>query len=168
MEIGGAAEKELENWLLKAERVAIIGIGNPILMDDSIGVKIIQDLRNKVPENILLIECEATPENHLQEIMDFEPTHILIIDAAMLNIKPGEIALLESGELDINHAFSTHFLPIKIFCEYIAETLHAEIRLLLIQPKQIGFGEELSPEVSSSKERVIKIITSALQAKKYN
>lgn len=154
------AKNELKKWLLKAEKIAIIGIGNPILMDDSVGIKVVQDLRGKVPDKVLLIECETTPENHLQEIMIFKPTHILIVDASMLNLKPGGMVLLEPRDLKINHALSTHFLPIKLFCEYIANISGAEVKLLLIQPKQIDLGEELSPEVLSSKEGVVKILLS--------
>ncbi|MEM2437709.1 MAG: hydrogenase maturation protease, partial [Candidatus Bathyarchaeia archaeon] len=81
--------EKLKEWLSEAKRVVIIGLGNPILTDDSVGIKVIQDLQGRVPENVLLIECETTPENYLQEIIDFKPTHILIIDAAMLNLNPG-------------------------------------------------------------------------------
>lgn len=158
-------ERELKRWLLGAERVVIIGVGNPILMDDSVGIKVVQDLKGRVPEKVLLVECETTPENYLQEIADFKPSHVLLIDAAMLNLKPGEIALLKPEDLDASHVFSTHFLPIKLFCEYIAKIFHADTKLLLIQPKQIDFGEELSSELLSSKERVVKILLSALLAK---
>ncbi|MEM2169537.1 MAG: hydrogenase 3 maturation endopeptidase HyCI [Candidatus Bathyarchaeia archaeon] len=158
--------EKLREWLLEAERIAIIGIGNPILMDDSVGIKVTQDLKGKVSSKVLLIECEITPENYLQEITDFKPTHILIIDAAMLSLKPGEIAIFKLEDLDMNNIFSTHFLPIRLFCEYITRALDTEVKLLLIQPKQIDFGEDLSPEVSLSKEKVVKLILSALLTKK--
>lgn len=162
MEIKSSVKDELKRWLLGAERIAIIGIGNPILMDDSVGIKVVQGLRGKVPSNVLLIECETVPEDHLQEIVDFKPTHVLIIDAAMLGFEPGEVAFLGPEDLGINHMILTHFLPIKLFCECIMKVSRAEIRFLLVQPKQICFGEDLSPEVLLSKEKIIKLLLSIL------
>ena len=42
-------QEELKKWLSKAERVVVAGIGNPMRMDDFVGVKIVQDLRKKAP-----------------------------------------------------------------------------------------------------------------------
>ena len=77
-------KKELKKWLSDAVRVVIAGIGNQIRMDDFVGVKIAQDLRGKISDNILLIECETVPESFVQQIIDFNPTHVLLIDAAIL------------------------------------------------------------------------------------
>ncbi|MEM2321518.1 MAG: hydrogenase 3 maturation endopeptidase HyCI [Candidatus Bathyarchaeia archaeon] len=165
MKTKSVARKELKEWLLGAERIVIVGVGNPIFMDDSVGIKLVQDLRGRVPDNVLLIECETTPENYLQEIMDFKPTHVLIVDAALLDLKPGEIALSEPEDLKANNIFSTHFLPVRLFCEYITKASGAKIKLLLIQPKEIDLGEELSPEVFSSKEKIVKLLLSTLSMK---
>ncbi|RJS68268.1 hydrogenase maturation protease [Candidatus Bathyarchaeota archaeon] len=86
---------ELERWLSDAEKVVVAGIGNPIRMDDFVGVKIIQDLHGKVSEKVYLLECETVPESFIQQIIDFNPTHVLLIDAAILGLKPGEAKLVK-------------------------------------------------------------------------
>src|SRR4030067_3786241 len=83
-------ENELKKWFKDAKKVVIAGIGNPIRTDDFVGVKIVQDLQGKVPKNVYLIECETVPESFMQEIVDLKPSHVLLIDAAMLGLKPGE------------------------------------------------------------------------------
>lgn len=155
-------KKELEEWLLDAERVVVAGIGNPIRMDDFVGVKIVQDLRGKVSEKVYLIECETVPESYTQQIVDFNPTHVLLIDAAVLGMKPGEAKLLKPNELKITPAFSTHMLPIRVFCEYLVKATKAKILLLLIQPKQADFGEGLTPEVTASEREILEFLLSAL------
>jgi len=55
-------------------------------------------------------------------------------------------------------AFSTHILPLRVFCDYLAETTGAKIALLLIQPKNTDFGEGLSPEVEASAEEISKTL----------
>jgi len=150
--------KELEKWFSDAERTVIAGIGNPIRMDDYIGVKIVQDLQGRVSEKVLLIECETVPESFLQQITDFNPTHVLLIDAAVQGLKPGEARLVNPEKLASYPAFTTHMLPLRIFCDYLAKTTEAKIALLLIEPKRTDFGEELSSELKMSAKNVVRIL----------
>jgi len=151
-------QKELEKWLLNAERVVVAGIGNPMRMDDFVGVKIVQDLRGKVSEKVYLIECETVPESFIQQIMNFNPTHVLLLDAAILGLKPGDSKLVKPEQLTNFPAFSTHMLPLRIFCEYLAKTTKAKIALLLIEPKKVDFGEGLTPEVKATAQSVVNAL----------
>lgn len=126
----------LEKWLAGAEKVVVAGIGNPIRRDDFVGVKIVQELQGKVSERVFLIECETVPESFIQQIVDFSPTHLLLIDAAILRLKPGESRLVMPEQLTGLPAFSTHMLPLRIFCEYLTKTTGTKIALLLIQPRK--------------------------------
>jgi Ni,Fe-hydrogenase maturation factor len=63
-------------------------------MDDFVGTKIVQDLQGKVSEKVYLIECETVPENFIQKILDFDPTHILLVDAAVLGLELGDSRLI--------------------------------------------------------------------------
>jgi hydrogenase 3 maturation protease len=155
-------KKELKRWLSGAVRVVIAGIGNPIRMDDSVGVKIVQDLRGKVSDNVLLIECETVPESFIQRIIDFNPTRVLLIDAAILGSKPGESRLTNPEQLTGYPAFSTHMLPLRIFCEYLAKTTRASIALLLIEPKQADFGEGLTSEIDASAQNIVNALLEVL------
>jgi hydrogenase 3 maturation protease len=151
-------QKELKKWFLRAERVVFAGIGNPIRMDDFVAVKIVRDLRGKVSEKAYLIECETVPESFIQQIIDFDPTHVLLIDAAVLGLKPGESRLANPEQLTDFPAFSTHILPLRVFCEYLAKTTNAKIGLLLIEPKKTDFGEELTPEIEASARNIVKVL----------
>ena len=82
--------EDFKNWFADAKKIVVAGIGNPIRSDDYVGLKIVQNLRGKVPETVCLLECETVPENYLSEIEQFKPTHVLLIDAAFLGLKPGE------------------------------------------------------------------------------
>ncbi|MEM3464083.1 MAG: hydrogenase 3 maturation endopeptidase HyCI [Candidatus Bathyarchaeia archaeon] len=158
----GNLSKELEKWFCGAERVVVAGIGNPMRMDDYIGVKIVKDLNGKVTDKVYLIECETVPESYMQQIIDFNPTHILIIDAAILNSKPGYSKLVFPEELPFSSAFSTHVLPLRLFCDYISKTVKAKIALLLIQPKNTDFGEGLTTEVAASAKKIVDLLVKIL------
>lgn len=144
--------KELGNWLFDARRVVVAGIGNPMRMDDFVGIRIVQNLRGKVSERVLLIECETVPESFIEQITDFDPSHILLIDAAILKLDPGDARLVEPEQLELSRTFSTHKLPLRIFCEYMTEVTKAKIALLLIEPKNVEFGEGLTSEVEACSE----------------
>jgi len=158
-------EKELKKWLKGAGRIVIAGIGNPIRMDDYVGVKIAQDLKGKVSDRVMLLECETVPESYVQQILDLDPTHLLLIDAALLGLKPGEAKLVNPEQLVGSSAFSTHMLPLRIFCEYLRKELKISIVLLLIEPKKTDFGEGLEPEISSSASKIAKILNKILSEK---
>ena len=142
-------KQALDRWFSNAERVVLIGVGNPLRRDDAIGLEIIHKLENKVSEYVCLIDSETIPENHFEPISDFKPTHILIIDAALLGVPSGEARLEEDWKLS-ETAVSTHALPIQLFYAYLAETTQARIAMLLIQPKEVDFGEGLTPELKDT------------------
>jgi hydrogenase 3 maturation protease len=155
-------QKALKEWLADSERIVVAGIGNPIRGDDFIGVKIVQDLQGKISERVYLIECETVPESFLQPIVEFNPTHVLLIDAAILGQKPGETRLIEPDRIADFPSISTHILPLRIFCEYLTATTKAKIALLLIEPKNTGFGEGLTPVIQAAAEKIANILLKLL------
>jgi hydrogenase 3 maturation protease len=146
----------LEKWFTHAERVVVAGIGNPIRRDDFVGVKIVQDLQGKVPKNVCLIECETVPESFMQDIVDFKPSHVLLVDAAILGLKPGETRLVLPEQIMDFPAITTHVLPLRIFCEYVTKMAEAKIALLLIEPEDTEFGEGLTAPVEAAAEKIAK------------
>jgi hydrogenase 3 maturation protease len=140
-------ELRLKEWLSNAKRVVIAGIGNPFRRDDFVGVKIIRRLQKKVSQSVYLIEAETIPESYMQQIESFKPTHILLIDAGMINKPPGTIQLADPKQLIRKTSISTHTLPLRIFCDYLAQTTAAKIGILVIQPLDTRFGETLTPQI---------------------
>jgi hydrogenase 3 maturation protease len=155
-------EKDLKNWFANTKKVVIAGIGNPIRQDDDVGVKIVQNLQRKVPENVCLLECETVPESYILDIEQFKPTHVLLIDAAFLGLKPGKAGLVDTEKIVDFPAITTHLLPLKIFCEYVKQATGAKIALLLIEPASVEFGEGLSVEVEATAKQLTKLLLDLL------
>ncbi len=151
-------EKELQKWLDTTNRIVIAGIGNPIRSDDSVGMTIIQKLQGKTSPKISLLECETMPESFIDEIAAFEPTHVLLIDAASMGLKPGEVRLINTEKITGFPAISTHMLPLPVFCELITKLTGAKIALILIEPKNTEIGEDLTVEVQNSAEQVARLL----------
>ena len=160
--MSNVVEKDLKNWFADAKKIVLAGIGNPIRSDDYVGLKIVENLKGKVPDTVSLLECETVPENYLSEIEKFKPSHVMLIDAAFLELKPGEASLVDAERMMDYSAISTHALPLKIFCEHLKKETDAKIGLLLIEPKNMEFGEGLSAEVEAEAERLTKLLLELL------
>ncbi|MFA5572325.1 MAG: hydrogenase maturation protease [Crenarchaeota archaeon] len=155
-------EKDLKDWLADKKRVVVVGVGNPIRQDDNVGLKVLAGLQGKLPSNVGLFECEMVPEGYLLDIEEFKPSHVLLIDAAVLGRKPGDADLVKVTEVAVFSAVSSHRLPLRLFCEYIEKSTGAKIRLLLIEPKTMEFGEELSPELQVAAENLTQTLLKLL------
>jgi hydrogenase 3 maturation protease len=158
--------QKLEEWLATARRVVIAGIGNPLRMDDAVGLEIIRTLQGKTSQNVYLLECETVPESFLSQIIDFSPTHVLLLDAALLGLKPGTMRFIRQENLTFSSAISTHTLPLRIFCEYLTETIMTKIGLLLIEPNNTDFGEGLTPQVAVAAQEASKTLAALFSANK--
>jgi hydrogenase 3 maturation protease len=154
-----AIKKKLKNWFTDSKKVVIAGIGNPIRCDDYVGLKIVEQLKGKLPKNILLLEAETVPESYLSDIQDFEPSHVLLIDAANLGLNSGQTRLVDAEVIANYSTITTHLLPLRIFCEYIKQATGAKIALLLIEPENMEFGEGLTPKVAATAQRITKVLT---------
>ena len=162
----GSIVKQLEEWLSDAKKVVIAGIGNEIRKDDFVGVKIVRELAKKLKsKNAFLIECETVPESYVGQIAKFNPSHVLLIDAGMLGLEPGQARLVDVKQLAMYPAISTHALPLRIFCELVEEMTKAKIALLAIQPKDVDFGEGLSPELEKTANQITRILLGILAGK---
>lgn len=157
-----SSEEKMRNWLLNAKRVVVAGVGNSLRKDDFVGVEIVRNLWNKVSQNVYLIQCETVPESFIQPIIDFKPSHILVIDAGLLDSPPGSFKLVEPKEIVAIPPVSTHALPLQIFCEYLTKTTNAKIALLVIQPKETDFGEGLTEELRETAKYLTKLLSRAL------
>jgi hydrogenase 3 maturation protease len=156
-------EQKLKDWFAGSKRVVIAGIGNPIRSDDYVGLKIVEALQGKVANNVCLLECETVPESYLLDIEKFDPSHVLLIDAAFLGRKAGEASLVELTDVPAFSAVSSHVLPLRLFCEHIKKVTDSKVGLLLIEPKSLEFGEGLSIEVQSTLVKLTKILIGLLR-----
>ena len=155
-------QSKLKEWFSGAQRVVLAGIGNPFRKDDYVGVEIVKKLEDKTSKNVILIQAETVPESYLHQITELKPTHMLIIDAGLINVQPGTAKLVDPQQLMRKTAISTHTLPLGIFCDYIAKTSGTKVSLLVIQPHDTGFGEGLTPMLQKTATQLADLLLSLL------
>jgi len=153
---------QITAWLKNYRRLAVLGIGNPLRGDDAIGMEILKALKRKIPENVRLFECEMVPENLLNEIEIFNPSHVLMIDAAYFETEAGEARLIPPEKIP-GTTLSTHAMPLSLLAEILRENLKAKVVLLGVQPEKTEFGENLTPRLQEASREIAGIIRKALE-----
>lgn len=148
---------QLKNWLKDCARLVILGVGNPLRGDDSLGLEILKRLEGKLPREVKVINGGLAPENFISKIKNFKPTHVLIIDAAHFGGENGE-AILIPPEETTGITISTHTIPLNILAWLIQKDTDIKMLLLGIEPKDLGFGEGLSPKVKEAVEQCAQIL----------
>ncbi len=163
----------LKASLREARRVAVVGIGSELRGDDCAGLLVIHELRlaskrnpssaarDKTSPQIRLFEGGTAPENLTGAILRWQPSHILLIDAAGLGLNPGTAQLIEPDQI-AGLSFSTHALPLKMLTDYLVQSHPCQIILIGIQPECTDFGSVVSGEVKQAARRVAQEILDAV------
>jgi hydrogenase 3 maturation protease len=127
-------------------RIAVVGVGHELRGDDAAGMVLAQMLKSKVSEkqDTLVIPAGSAPENCTGLLRRFAPDLVLLIDAAHMDLEPGEIQWLE-WQATTGLSASTHSLPLHMFSSYLCSELNCEVALLGIQPVALSVGADLSP-----------------------
>ncbi|MGP3667424.1 MAG: hydrogenase maturation peptidase HycI [Candidatus Bathyarchaeota archaeon] len=156
-------ENQLKSWLSSVKKLVFLGVGNPLRRDDGFGPALIKAIsKYKLPDKVKLVNCETVPENFLNAIVRLKPSHVIVVDSAQMNSPPGEIKLFPPEDIG-GIVFSTHTLPLTFTIKYIQRFTRAEVRLLLVQPENLDFGEGLTLKVEEALNNVKKILIKILQ-----
>lgn len=115
----------------------VLGMGSPFKSDDNVGNIIARKLEGEV--------AYTEPENFASKDDDF-----VILDAIDFGGDVGEVRLFRSRDVVAQFA-TTHNIPVTIF-----EKLGKKFRIIGVQPKDLSFGEELTPEL---REKVPEIVS---------
>ena len=136
-------------------RIAILTVGNVLRRDDGLGQLVARKIKEKMV-SVPVFDGGEAPENYLEKILKHNPEVVLIIDTVNFNGNPGDVREFQQDEL-LHRDFSTHGMSLKLVMEYLKNSGVKEVRLIGIQPKDIGLGEGLSKEVTQSLDKVISL-----------
>lgn len=155
-------EADLAKFFEERGKTVIIGVGNLLRGDDGVGMKILEYLEDMDLPDVMLLNTETVPEAFTGKVSEYEPTHVLLVDAANFRGEPGDAKLISSAQIG-GTAVSTHSLPLTIFITYIEKTLDVKVKLLGIQPKRIEFYTEMTPELEEASKKISEILIKILE-----
>ena len=126
-------------------------IGNPKGGDDAVGPYIAKKLKEL---NIDVIDCGTTPENYTSVVKQKNPKKLIIIDAADMGLKPGEIRIVPKEKIGVM-TISTHGIPTSVLMNYL-EKYVKKVILIGIQPQNMS--GEMNTKIKEKANYLVEII----------
>jgi len=136
-------------------KFVVVGIGNKLKADDGFGPEVVRKLKKIAKNNTLLINTGDVPENFLEEIVNFKPDKILIVDAMEFQGRTGEIKFFDPNQINFK-SFSSH--KNSLFIDYLRKRLKCEIELIGVKPKTTEFGKGMSKEIKKQIDKAVEMI----------
>ena len=148
---------KLVSFLNDAKFVVIIGMGNELRADDAVGLHIVRLLKPYTNNRLQVFEGHMTPEAFIGPACAVHPTHLLIVDAAELQKKPGVWQVLSSDDVE-EGLFTTHAIPATEVAAEIQRRCGSKVAFLGIQPKSRDISLSLSRECQQAVKEIVDII----------
>lgn len=154
-------ENELRDFISGANKIAILGIGNDLRSDDGLGPYIIENLSIDDPR-VMIENVGSVPEGFARPLAKFGAERVIMVDAADMLKPPGHIELVTKDRIGgIN--ISTHSMPLSFLMMYLEQETGGKSLLIGIQPKDIQFGEGLTPEIQEVVDETITSLENILK-----
>lgn len=150
-------KEDLENFLKGYDKVIFLGVGNRLKADDGAGPAIIDQLEDMQKDSIIFIDAETVPENFTGKIRKENPSHLIIVDACLMDENPGTIKIVNQEDF-ANIGISTHSMSLSYFVKYLQTDMDMKILFIGIEPESLDYGEDLSDSVKTNLDELSTII----------
>ena len=144
--------------------IAILGVGNILLKDEGIGVKVVKELEDKFsfPSDVALIDGGTAGHHLINMISDFDV--LIVVDAVQGGEPPGTIYKFTFDQIpfEVNTHLSVHQVGVLEALNQV-KLLGKEqkVTFIGIEPQDISpWGMELTPVIA---EKIPKLITLVLK-----
>ena len=131
----------------------VLTVGNPLMGDDAAGSLLAHKMRQAPVAAWEVLDGGSAPENCLYLVREAAPEQVLVIDAADMDLAPGEIRLIGTDKLEDPFLMTTHTLPLSYLVQALREFV-PQVDLVGIQPRVVAFGYPISIEVRQAVERL--------------
>lgn len=147
--------------------VLVIGLGNPIMADDGLGLAALERLRQgwSLPESVLLVDGGTWGMNLLPLLEDAE--RVIFLDAIDAGRPVGALVLLEREELPRFFALklSPHQIDLRevLAVAELRGTLPSDLVAIGLQPGRLEMFAGLSPEVERRLDDLLTAVVDRLE-----
>ncbi len=141
-------------------KTIVVGIGNPILRDDSVGIKIVEMISKEIDVDTAILT--TTNFDVLDKILGYD--RAIIVDAIRMGNEPGTIYELTIEDIFLTYSYTnTHNLTLattlKLGYVIFPEKMPKEIKLIAVEVEDVeSFGEECTPKVKEAIPKVVEMI----------
>ena len=151
-------------------KTLVLGIGNLILSDDGVGIRVAQEVGKKLNDpQITVSETSEAGLSLLDSIIGYD--EVIIIDAIQTQKgKAGQIYHMGPGDFSsAKHLSSPHQINLITALELgkmLDLAMPQKITIFAVEAKDVtNFSEECTPEVEQAIPEVVKMVLEELQCK---
>ena len=150
-----------------SKSVLVLGIGNLVMCDDGVGVRVVQELQRSYcfPENVKVVDGGTLGLDLLPMLENV--THLILVDAVETGEKAGTLIRLSGAELPVVLAtkLSPHQMGLKDLLAVSELMGHSprEMVLIGVQPGCIEMGVEMTSDVDARLDEMIAKVLSELE-----
>ncbi len=150
------------------ERIVVLGIGNILLRDEGIGVRVVEELerRYRLPENVRCVDG-GTQGLWLMATIQ-EADHLVVIDAVLGRGEPGTLYRIERKDLPTGlrvkqSAHDSDLLEALTLCSFL-EKEPKSVVVLGIEPEDIQpMSLELTKTVAGRMDDLVSLVVKELE-----
>ncbi|MFZ1493852.1 MAG: HyaD/HybD family hydrogenase maturation endopeptidase [Candidatus Competibacter denitrificans] len=148
-------------------RVVVLGLGNILLRDEGVGVRVIEALAKRyvLPPEVEVVDGGTAGMELLNVIAGCD--HLVICDAVKEDAPPGTVIKLVDAEIPA--FFQTRYSPHQLGLADVLATLTltdeapGSVTLIGVVPLDMELGIELSPEVGAVVGKAVEDVVAVLQ-----
>ena len=135
-------------------KTLVLGMGNPILRDDRIGLRVLEELEGlSFDSDVTLQTSTLAGMNLLECLIGFD--RAIIVDAIQTGGDPGSVYRLSPQDFIARHAFphlhNIDFFQALILARGLIPDLPDDVVIIGVEVKDVSnFGEDLTPEIERS------------------
>jgi len=142
-------------------RLLILGAGNPLRRDDGVGVRIAQELEKQgMPQSVHVLDIGTGGLGFIDRMRGIPK--VVFLDAVEMGERPGTVRVFTQQEMQkapekIQVSLHEIDLPqLLLFASLQGRS--PEILVVAIQPKDLGWGTGLSPELERAVPDIVEYV----------
>lgn len=149
-------------------RVVVLGVGNILLTDEGVGVRVVEQLEAQyvLPEGVVVIDAGTSAMEILEDLENLDL--LVIADAVFAHQEPAALVKLQDG--DVPAFFQRNMSPHQVGLSDVLAALEfngrapKKVVICGIKPVSMQLGMELSPEVAAKVPALLEMVVGELRA----
>lgn len=150
-------------------KTLVLGLGNPLLRDDSIGLRVVRELRQQcqADQNIEFGEDYWGGLRLMERMIGYD--RVFIVDAIIADKEPGSIHILSPDDIPTQRSASVHDVNLPTALEFGRRAgaqlpASSSITLIGIEASDVQtFDESLSPALERAFPHAVEAVMTALE-----
>ncbi|HOT22972.1 MAG TPA: hydrogenase maturation protease [Thermoleophilia bacterium] len=146
----------------------VLGMGNPILSDDGVGLEVARRLQEgPLPDGVDVQQSEVAGLRLLELLKGYDK--VVIVDALRTGRAPGDVVRYEARDFRGGHRYgSAHSIGLETALELgrrMGLPMPDDVTVFAIEAADVEtFGEEFSPPVAAAAGKVVELVRAEVGA----